>query len=168
MAHPTIPREGALRLWTWVYEGCVAILALTTLWLMTLPEHECSDRRIWSYGGCSQSITLPACSCPTIGAGSSATTPRSHRHPAIGHPQASPASSPGASCPSGTSHSSAPSPGAGFARDPTTNGLSHVLLLAGILVVVGGLGAWIFEPGIGTFQDGLWWSLVTIHYGGLR
>lgn len=43
-----------------------------------------------------------------------------------------------------------------------TNGLGYVLLVTFFLVVTGGIAIWVLEPGIDTLGDGIWWSIVTI------
>jgi voltage-gated potassium channel len=59
-----------------------------------------------------------------------------------------------------------PCPGAG--RDIShlkdilkTNGLIYITLATVFIVFLGALGIMIVEPGIGTFSDSLWWSIVT-------
>jgi voltage-gated potassium channel len=42
-----------------------------------------------------------------------------------------------------------------------TNGLGYVLAVTAALIALGGLVAWLAEPGIGSLEDGLWWALVT-------
>jgi voltage-gated potassium channel len=42
-----------------------------------------------------------------------------------------------------------------------TNGLSFVLAFVALVVILGGLLIRAVEPAIGTFGDGMWWSLVT-------
>jgi voltage-gated potassium channel len=42
-----------------------------------------------------------------------------------------------------------------------TNQLGYVMLFISGLVVVGGIGIWLVEPEIGSIGDGVWWSLVT-------
>jgi len=42
-----------------------------------------------------------------------------------------------------------------------TNGLGKVLFVSGCLVLTGAVGIYLLEPGITTFGDSLWWSIVT-------
>ena len=43
----------------------------------------------------------------------------------------------------------------------TTNGLCYTLILTFVIIIFGALGIIIFEPGMDSFSDALWWSLVT-------
>jgi voltage-gated potassium channel len=48
------------------------------------------------------------------------------------------------------------------------NDFGYTLGLTALLVIAGGVGIWLVEPGIGSLEDGLWWGLVTtttIGYG---
>jgi len=42
-----------------------------------------------------------------------------------------------------------------------TNGLGAVLAFSAGLIGLGGLAIWAVEPDMGSFGDGLWWSVVT-------
>lgn len=42
-----------------------------------------------------------------------------------------------------------------------TNGLVYVLMFTACVVVAGGGLVWLVEPGMQTFGDALWWSIVT-------
>ncbi len=42
-----------------------------------------------------------------------------------------------------------------------TNGLGKLLVATTVVIACGGAVIWWAEPGIATFQDGVWWSIVT-------
>jgi voltage-gated potassium channel len=42
-----------------------------------------------------------------------------------------------------------------------TNGLIYVIAVTVIVVIIGAIGIMLVEPGIGSFNDALWWSVVT-------